>query len=140
MNIKTMYRRFTRRFEDMDDYERMRVYTITGICAFTFIVIVGLTALFYLRYLDVVISVDTAGLLGKSAVFVDNTSSSSLRHVYVSMDGTYTTEVNEIKPKQSIVVYFTSFKPQPQQNYMPKKVTVRSGFAVKTKSISASTQ
>ncbi len=119
----------------MDSYEKARLYAIGGIGVLTVVLIIGLMTLFYLRYLNVGIGVDTAGLLGKPAVFINNMSGSSIKDVSVEMDGTYTATVDVIKPKQFAVVYFTSFKPLPPENYMPLKITVKSGFGVKTKSL-----
>ncbi len=140
VNIKTIYRRFQRRIDEMDDYERTRLYTITGISTLAFLILAGLIIFFSLRRMDVVVGVDTTGLLGKPAVFVNNMSSSPLKHVSVEMDGVYKAMVDKIRSRQSVVVYFTMFKPMPPQNYRPEKVTVKSGMEVMTKSISALTQ
>ncbi|MCL4558141.1 MAG: hypothetical protein M1491_05855 [Deltaproteobacteria bacterium] len=135
MDLKSSYRHFRRRFEEMDDYERTRLYTITGIIALACILAIVLAVFISLRRLDVVIGVDTTGLLGRPAVFINNTSSSSLKHVSIEMDGMYTAEVDMIRPRLSVVVYFTTFKPIPPQNYRPREITVRSGLRVMTKSI-----
>ncbi len=137
MDSKTLYRRFSRKYEAMDDYEKTRFFVISGISAFAVLLIIGLMLFFYLRYLNVVIGVDTTGLLGKPAVFVKNMSSNALNSVSVSMDGTYTAQVKEIRPQQSIVVYFTSFVPLPPAGFRPHKIAVRSGMGIRTKSFSS---
>lgn len=135
LNFKTTYRHFRRRLDDMDTYEKTRFYAITGIGVFALLIIAGLIVLFSFRHLGVVISVDTAGLLGKPAVFVNNTSSSTIKHVYVEMDEKYTTVINKIKPGQSVVLYFVTFNPTPPKNYRPKKITVKSGIGIATESL-----
>jgi hypothetical protein len=135
MNMETIFRRFKRRIEDMDSYEKTRFYTIIGMSLFAIIFIIGLIVFVSLRNLDVVIGVDTTGLLGKPAVFINNTSNSTLRNVYVEMDDKYTAKADKIKPRQSVVLYFTSFTPLPPPNYRPLKVKVKSGLGVKVKNI-----
>ncbi|MGB9736643.1 MAG: hypothetical protein ACP5JP_09710 [bacterium] len=135
MDFETAYKRLQRRFEDMDHYERVRFYTIVGIALLTLIIVAGLIIIVYLRSLDVVIGVDTTGLLGNPAVFVNNMSNHTLKDVYVEMDGKYIAKADSIKPKHSIVLYFTAFSPVPPAGYRPLKVTVKSGLGVMTKSI-----
>jgi hypothetical protein len=124
----------------MDSYEKARFYVITGLTIFTVLLAIGLIILFYLRYLNVIIGVDTTGLLGKPAVFINNMSVSAIKDVSVEMDDKYTAHIDKIKPKQSLVIYFTSFTPLPPANYKPLKITVKSGFGVKTKSFSPVSQ
>ncbi len=135
MDVKKIYRRFGRKFEDMDDYEKMRLYTVTGIITFALLIFVGLIGFFYLRHIGVDIDVDTAGLLGKPAVFLNNITDAPLRGVSIEMDGIYTARVDQIPPKQSAVVYFTMFKPIPPQDYRPKDVTIKSGMKSMTKNV-----
>jgi hypothetical protein len=130
-----MYKRFYRKYEDMDSYEKARLYAVGGIGILTVVLVIGLMTLFYLRYLNVVIGVDTAGLLGKPVVFVNNMSASTLKDVSIEMDNKYTATLDKIEPKQSVVIYFTSFKPLPPQGYKPLEIKVKSGFGVKTKSL-----
>lgn len=135
MNLRIAYNKFQRKFEDMDHYEKIRFYTVVSISLLALFILIGLTAIIYFRNLDVVIGVDTTGLLGNPAVFVNNMSNHTLKNVYVEMDGKYVAKAGSIKPKQSIVLYFTSFSPIPKAEYRPLKVTVKSGFGIKTKSI-----
>jgi hypothetical protein len=113
--------------------KKTKFYVITGISIVIGLLVVGLMILFYLRYLNVVIGVDTTGLLGNPAVYINNMSSSPIKDVSVEMDDRYVAKVDKIKSKQSVVVYFTSFVPQPPENYRPLKITVKSGFGVTTK-------
>ncbi len=140
MNIKPVYRKFSRKFENMDSYERARFYVISAISFLAIVLVVGLVILFYMRYLNVIIGVDTTGLLGNPAVFINNMSNSSIKDVSVEMDEKYISHIDKIKPKQSIVVYFTSFTPLPPANYKPLKITVKSGFGIKTKSFPSVSQ
>ena len=140
MNIKSVQRKFSRKFENMDSYEKTRFYVISGIALLSVLLAAALIIVFYLRYLNVVVGVDTAGLLGNPVVFVNNMSNSALKNVSIEMDGKYTANVTEIKPKQSVVIYFTSFKPSPPWGYKPLEIKVKSGFGVKTKSFPPSSQ
>ncbi len=135
MNIKSVQRKFSRKFENMDSYEKTRFYVISGIVLLSVLLAAALIFVFYLRYLNVVVGVDTAGLLGNPVVFVNNMSDSPIKNVSIEMDGKYTATVAEIKPKQSVVIYFTSFKPLPPGGYKPLEIKVKSGFGVKTKSL-----
>ena len=140
MNIKSVQRKFSRKFENMDSYEKTRFYVISGIVLLSVLLAAALIFVFYLRYLNVVVGVDTAGLLGNPVVFVNNMSNSPIKKVSIEMDGKYTATVAEIKPKQSVVIYFTSFKPLPPGGYKPLEIKVKSGFGVKTKSLSPVSQ
>ncbi len=134
MDVKAVYRRFFRKYETMDAYEKMRFYVISGIGAAGVLLMIGLLLFFYLRYLNVIIGVDTTGLLGNPAVFIKNMSSGTIKDVSVTMDTTYTAHVDTIKPKESVVIYFISFRPLPPAGFKPREITVRSGFGVETKS------
>lgn len=135
MNIKSVQRKLGRKFENMDSYEKTRFYVISGIVLLAVLLAAALMLVFYLRYLNVVIGVDTAGLLGRPVVFVNNMSDATIKNVSIEMDGKYTATVAWIKPKQSVVIYFTSFKPLPPAGYKPHEIKVKSGFGVKTKSL-----
>ncbi len=136
VGIRSQYRHFRRRLEEMDDYERTRFFTVTGIAALACIVFVVLVVFVSLSNMQVVIGVDTTGLLGRPAVFINNRSAYTLKRVSVVMDGTYRARVDKIRPKLSVVVYFTVFRPVPPKNYRPREVTVRSGLRSMTKHIS----
>ncbi len=135
MNVKHVYRRLDSRFERMDPDKQKKLLIMSAIGASAVLVVIALVVIFSLRHLNVIVGVDTAGLLGRPAVLLRNMSSSELDDVYIKMDDRYTTEVKEVDPRKSIVVYFSSFRPLPPAGYRPSKVSVTSGFAEINKSI-----
>ena len=140
MSIKSVQRKLGRKFENMDSYEKTRLYVISSIVLLSVLLAAVLILVFYLRYLNVVIGVDTAGLLGKPVVFVNNMSDTAINNVSIEMDGKYTAAVSRINPKQSVVIYFTSFKPLPPSGFKPREIEVKSGFGVRTKSLPSVSQ
>ena len=140
MSITSVQRKLSRKFENMDSYEKTRFYVIGSIVLLAVLLAAVLILVFYLRYLNVIIGVDTAGLLGKPVVFVDNMSQTAINNVFIEMDGKYKAAVARINPKQSVVIYFTSFKPAPPAGYKPHEIEVKSGFGVRTKSLPSVSQ
>ncbi|MCL4479825.1 MAG: hypothetical protein M1381_12165 [Deltaproteobacteria bacterium] len=136
MDTKKIYRRLSRRIENMNSYEKTRLFAIIGMSIFITLILIGLIVFFSLRNLNVIIGVDTTGLLGNPSVLINNQSSSTIKNVKVIMDNQYESSIKSIKPKASAVVYFNTFTPLPPNNYMPKQIMIKSGIGVAKKSIS----